>query len=260
MTEIAALLQRLWDLRRAMLLALLVAVVAALVALFRLDADWPFLESRELQRGVAESQVLVDSERSALVNAETDVGALALRAQIFVQLLDTPDVRRLIAERARIDPSRLAYVTYSQVTGGVPARNPTLGDRGDEIADEMLGYRVEAVTQERLPVINMISQAPDAASAARLADAAAEVAVEYLSDLSLKEPPPARKDGKADENGLGRVRVEQLGRARGRTVGLGGGYARGALIGMLVFAVTAALILFVSALRDELRRRRTASA
>ncbi|HUR86693.1 MAG TPA: hypothetical protein VMY78_15225 [Solirubrobacteraceae bacterium] len=265
MTEIASLLQRFWHLRRIMLLAVLIGGVAATLSLFRITGESPYLKSRSTVRGVADINVLVDSERSALANADADVETLATRSHIFVQLVDAANVRRLIAREAGIDPARLAIVTFDQRAGAAPARNPTLGERGGEIADEVLGYRLEVAAQERVPIISMSAQAPDAEGAARLADAAAHALVQYVSALT-GGPAEASLDagGAAATSGgrrteLGRIRLEPLGAARGREVSAGGGYARGVIFGGFGFVVTAVVILFIAGLRDELRARRAAA-
>ncbi|MCA1701250.1 MAG: hypothetical protein LC790_21075 [Actinobacteria bacterium] len=61
MTDIASLLQRLWKLRRVMLLAVVVGVVAVVLSLFRVTSEPPFLKGRSMVRGVADTEVLVDA-------------------------------------------------------------------------------------------------------------------------------------------------------------------------------------------------------
>src|SRR6059058_3920606 len=98
MTEIAAVIQRFWELRSKMVLALVLAVIAGLVAVYKVSLLPPHLEKRGSVRGNATAEVLVDSQRSALTNAGYDIEALANRATVFARFPAVPDVSRLIAK------------------------------------------------------------------------------------------------------------------------------------------------------------------
>jgi hypothetical protein len=268
MTEIAALLQRFWELRRLMLVAVLIGLVVGVLSVFKPTSEAPFLKSRSFARGTATTQLLVDSKRSALTNVTYDIKALAARAQVFVQFVDAQDVTVLIAQKAGIDPTDLAVIPYAQRAGSVPARNPTPGQRSDEVAEEVFGHRLEVLAQEDLPVLVFSAQAPTVVGAERLANAGAEATAEYLNKLaprSAKQLPAAATDLAKSEKAaaalvdLGQVRFEQLGQAQGEEVSYGGGFLRGIVLGLLAFAVSSGLIIFLSGLFGEMRARRVRS-
>lgn len=269
MAEIAAIVDRLWQLRRLMLVAVLVGLVAAVVSIFRLAAEPPFLESRSTTRGFASAQVLLDSRRSALTNVAYDIQALSSRARIFVQLVATDEIRQQIASDLGITAGELAVVPLVQRIAGVPTRDPSGGERTNELRQQLFGYRLEVQAAGDLPVLDLRAQAPDAESAARLANAAAQATVQYLTRLgTLDQPPAAESEAEsrasspalraADRQAVefGEVRFRQLGTASAGTVTSGGGLGTGVFVGVVAFFFSAVVLLFLAGLIRELRLRR----
>jgi hypothetical protein len=265
MAEIAAIFERFWQLRRLMLLAVLIGLLAGLLTIFRPTSDAPFLESRSFTRGVALAQVLIDSERSALTNVTYDIAALSSRAQIFVQLVGTDEVRQQITRELGIEQSRLAIIPVVARVAGVPARNPTAGERNGELAQELLGYRLEVRAAGDLPILELSAQAPTPQEAGRLANAAAQSTIQYLERLGAVEaeandaaPPERSALSEADLQAIafGEVRFRQLGAAEAAEIQTGGGIATGVVVGLATFLISAVVIFFLAGLVRELRARR----
>lgn len=258
MNEIAAVLQRFWRLRLLMLIAVVIGIVAALLSIFRVDTESPFLHSKSFERGVAETQVLIDSRTSALTNVGLDITALTTRAQVFVQFVDTPQVRERIAQRMGIDSNDLAITVYTQRAAGVPVRDPTAGQRGNEIANQALGLRLEVLAQSDLPLITFNAQAPTGQEASKLAAAAADSTIDYVDGLAKgSEPPPRATDSTSEtlNSSLDEVRLTRVGDPKASLIAYGGGASGGIAIGIAAFLVSALLLYFLAGLRSTMRSR-----
>ena len=98
---------RLWHLRRWAAAILVAAIAVGTLAAYRVSFDPLGFDRREVQNGAAVTQVLVDSQRSSLVDLEREIEPLSARAQVFTEFLKTEPVRARIARRAGLDPARL---------------------------------------------------------------------------------------------------------------------------------------------------------
>jgi hypothetical protein len=213
--ELVTILRELWRLRLLVVVVALIALLAGLAVAFKL----PSLESRKYEVGVATASVLVDTPNSQVVEvAPKGSDTLGVRANLIANLMAEGVVKSAIAQRAGIPPERLEGIAES---AGAPAEKPPSS------ADAyVLTMRVVSTFDgDRLPIIEIEAQAPDAPRAAKLAGAAVTGLRDYLDSKAASEEVPD-----AD-----RLRVSGLGSPQARDV------VRGP---KSVFAVAAVLFVF----------------
>jgi hypothetical protein len=214
--ELVTILRELWRLRVLVIVAGLIALLVGFAVAFRL----PSLESRKYEVGVATASLLVDTPNSQVVEvAPKGSDTLGVRANLIANLMAEGVVKTAIAERAGIAPEKLEGVAES--AGGPPV--VTGASKAD--AHVLTTRVVSTFDGDRLPIIEIEAQAPDAAQAAKLADAAITGLRDYLDSKAASEQVPD-----AD-----RLRVSGLGSPQARDV------VRGP---KNIFAVAAVIFVF----------------
>ena len=180
----------------------------------------PSLESRKYEVGIATARILVDTPNSQVVEVSPKGSdTLGVRANLIANLMADGVVKTAIAERAGIPPEQLAGVAES--APGPPTEASPSPDQA-----QVLTTRVLATPDgDRLPIIEIEAQAPDAARAAKLADAAVAGLRDYLDSKAATEEVPDAE----------RLRVSGLGNPQAHQA------ARGP---RLLFAIAAALFVF----------------
>ena len=177
--ELVTTLRELWRLRVVVLIVALVALFAGLAIAFRL----PSLDSRKYEVGIASARMLVDTPNSQVVEvAPKGSDMLGVRANLIANLMAEGDVKAAIAQRAGVDPEKLTGIAES-------AETPQTAKPGADAY--VLTTRVLATpTGDHLPIIELETQAPDAARAAKLADAAVTGLRDYLDSKAANEQVP----------------------------------------------------------------------
>lgn len=176
--EIVIILRELWRRRVIVVLIALLALLAGFAVAFRL----PSLESRKHEVGIATAGVLVDTPNSQVIGvAPKGSDTLGVRAGLIANLMTEGVVKASIAERAGIPPDDLDGVSDSSV--GAATEKPAASSKA-----YVLRTRV-AITPggDRLPIIEIEAEAPDAARAAKLADAAVVGLGNYLDSKATSE-------------------------------------------------------------------------
>jgi hypothetical protein len=214
--ELVTILRNLWRWRTLVACAALVAVLVGTAVAYRISFP-PRLESRKYEVGVATARILVDTPSSQVVEvAPKGSDTLGVRANLLASLMVDGVVKTAIASRAGLRPEDL------------------LGSTGDDPPPpsrpraNLLTTRVMTNTAgDQLPIIEISTQSPDAAGAARLANAAITGLRDYLDSQAA---------------------VEKVANAhRLRVSGLGGAQARQAVRGPKdVFAVAATIFVFLT--------------
>ena len=177
--ELVTTLRELWRLRAFVLVVALLALFAGLAIAFRL----PSLESRKYEVGVASARMLVDTPNSQVVEvAPKGSDMLCVRANLIANLMAEGDVKAAIAQRAGVKPEQLTGIAESAETPQTAKPGP---------GAYVLTTRVLSTpTGDHLPIIELESQAPDAARAAKLADAAVTGLRDYLDSKAATEQVP----------------------------------------------------------------------
>ena len=189
------------------LLSLVIACFCAFWSLFSINLLPPGIESRQLDVAVAATEAIVDAPESWIRDARTDsshLDTLTRHADLLGNLMSHDPVKRIIARRAGLEPDKLAATT--RITGSFVAiiREPDYEERADQILAARRPYQLDIQASAVRPIIHVYAQAPTAAEAVRLADAAVAGLKEHLHDVpSAFELTPRRQ-----------VTVEQLGRPR----------------------------------------------
>ena len=216
--ELVSLLRELWRLRLFVALIALVAVLVGFAVAFKL----PSLESRKYDVGIATARVLVDTPSSQVVEvAPKGSDALGVRANLIANLMVEGDVKAAIAQKAGLSPDKL--IGIPETTVGPP---PDLGP--SPATAHVLSTRVSATPDgDRLPIIEIQAQAPDAAAAAKLAEASITGLREYLDSKAAAEQVPNAE----------RLRVSGLGTPQAHAA------ARGP---RMIFALGATIFVFIA--------------
>jgi hypothetical protein len=221
------------------------AALALLTAVWSV-ADYslipPRLEPRKLELATAYTQVVVDTPRSAIIDlrqATSDIDALKNRAVLAGNVIASPPVRAHIARRAGVSPEALQVVTPR--TPAQPRAQATAdNEKGPtDLFRSTDQYRLDIQANPTVPILDVYAQAPTAAAAARLANAAAEGLGDYLRDLGASERTPEEMQ----------VKLRQLGPAKGEVLNDGVGVQVALLTFLFVFAASCAAAVLIARVR-----------
>lgn len=223
--------------RLPLLLGVLVAAVAAVFSVYRLDNGK--LERRQLQYSAAVTQALVDSSSSALGNLSKSFEPLSARAAVYANFMASPAVLALIGQQVGLEGGQIYAAGPVNADQPRVVQEPTALKRNVEITGETDPYRLNFESQLALPTINIYSQAPTTSQAIALANAAVVGLQEYIASLDKASgvPPKAR------------VAIRQLGAATGSVVD--GSISKSVMVLTFVgvFLLWCVLILAVSRFR-----------
>src|SRR4051794_21513135 len=173
----------------ALAISSLVGLFFAVNMVYSISLAPPKLEPRTVSVALAATHVMVDAPQSLITNPKATPGdfeTYSKRATLYSNLLDSPPVRQLIARRAGIPGDRLT--TRSRLTAIVQdsMRDPDFEQRANQLLVAQLPYKLEFQADPIRPILNIYAQAPSAAEAKRLADAAVTGLREYLAQLEGK--------------------------------------------------------------------------
>lgn len=226
----------LWRRKLLVALALVASVAIGVVSAYRVQLS-PFeLQNRGVEYAIGSASLLVDAGQSTLVDATVSVQPLTQRAQIITASLAGPEVRRLTATAARIDPAKLAVTSLG--AGG--ASDPGSDRRAVEIVARARPYRVTFRPSQTSPVIIVTTEAPTAPEAQRLAASAVRVAIDYVEDRLL-----------ASRSRQNRVVLRSVDDPVAGVVNPNGATQAAAVIGGGAFVALLFLVLLVARLRDD---------
>jgi hypothetical protein len=204
--------RQLWREKARVSFVLVVAVLAALLAAYRVSVSPPGLHQRELQMGAASSQILVDSRHSTLVSGATlgEFDALAARAKVYGEYLSSLEARAQIAAVSGV-PARTITTSgpFSPDTGQIIYENQSSGSRANELLQEGAKNRLVFTAQEGVPILSVDAQASTAPKAIRLARASFITLRRYIRSLALTG---------SEDTDQG-VIVRELGSPEGGTIG-----------------------------------------
>lgn len=237
--DLVTILRQLMRRRRSVLVAFLVAVLAAVAVMYKL----PALKSRSHDVGVASAQILLDTPSSQVVDvAPKGADTLGVRANLLAGLMVDGAVRDEIAHSAGLTPSQLASTTDS-TTDATPGASLTAPQSGGSQQYLLTTHILSDATNDPLPIIEVDTQAPTAAGAVRLAQAAVAGLKAYLDSTAAGESIPDTQ----------RLQITSLGVPQGTTETRGPTKTIGVLVLILVFVLGCGGILAGSALRRRWR-------
>jgi hypothetical protein len=239
--EVVVIMRVLWRFRLLMAVAGLLAVLAGVATVYRIGVP-PKLESRQYTVGVGAASALVDTPSSQTVDLGDETGAniatLAARATLLASVMTSSPIKDEIAKRAGVAPDKL--LVGDAATGGASGGASAVAGR-DAVT---LQATVPVVDSGEVPIIAVRTQAPTAAQARRVADAAfEELKLQLASVAGIDKVPDAR-----------RLTVRRLGTASAATLQQGPGMVLGLVIGLVAFLVGCTLIVGLWALVSGWRR------
>ena len=225
------MLRDLWRHRYAVLGVLLVAVLASTLLLYKFSPPLQ-LESRNYNVGVATSSVLIDTPSSQVARIAPEGSEnLGMRADLLARLMVDGAIKAEIAKAAGLDPDALVGISTTASDQPVSAAPPP----GASVLTTNVVLD-NAGTQ--LPIIRIEAQAVDAASAAKLADAAVTGLQGYVDAQAANTKVPDNR----------RVRVSRNAPTQAETAVRGPKSIFALALGIFVFALGCAVILGGAAL------------
>ena len=238
--ELVGMLRVLWRHRLLVVVAALIAVLVGLGVAYRIGFPAK-LESRQYHVGLGTVTALVDTPSSQVVDlggkTGADIATLSGRAQLLASLMTSSPIKDEIATRSGVSPDRLIAVSAAGAPPGAPASGGASVNKSDPKAN-ILTAGIPNVETGDVPIISVTTQAPQAAVAARLANASIAVLKEHLQTVAgIDRVPDAR-----------RVVVTQLGRARASDEVRGPSRVMALVAAFFVFVFGCLAILGISAL------------
>lgn len=230
--EFVTILRELWQRRTYVaVLAGLALLVGAAVA-FRL----PSLESRTYAVGVANARVLVDTPRSQVLEvAPKGSDTLAVRANLIANLMAEGVVKDAIAKRAKLPADKLEGVAQTSTGSGSASTAPkSFGSEANVLTTRV----IMTAEGDQLPIIDIETQAPDTAGAAKLANASVAGLRDFLDSKAATEQVPEAQ----------RLRFTSLGPAQAGEIRRGPGLPMAVLAALFVFFAGCAVMLVILAL------------
>jgi hypothetical protein len=243
-------LRELWGQRIGLAIAVLLAALAASRFLFGFSLIPPATHDSSVGLASASTRVLVDTPRSSVIDLRQDTysfTSLTNRALLLGNVMASLPVRNYISRRSGIPAA--AIKVAPPITPEQPralsdaASQPKTGD----LLKSPEEYRLSVQANPTVPMLDVYAEAPDGPTAARLANGAVDGLRDYLSALAAEHATPLRD----------RLRLDQLGRARGATIDSGAKTEIAVLVFLLVFAVASAAVLFVARVRRGWRASAT---
>jgi hypothetical protein len=199
--QTVTILRQLWRHRVATALIAVVSVLAGVLVVYKVSPPAK-LESRKYEVGVATARILVDTPESQVVDVSPKGSdTLGIRANLLANLMVDGVVKAAIAKRAGLNPNQFYGVAESATdpAAETPPKNPR----------EAMVLRTKVLMTpdgDRMPIIEIETQAPDANGARTLADASISGLSDYLNTK-------AAEDHVVDAR---RLRVSGLGVAQAR--------------------------------------------
>jgi hypothetical protein len=245
MTGFGMRMRMLWRLRMGVFACAALGLLVAVWSVAKVSLFPPELTPRALEMATASTQVVVDTPRSTLLDLRQDnyLETLTNRAVLLGNVMAIGRVRTAIADRARI-PAEALEVT-PPLTQKQPRALAAFGN--DRQTTDILKlndrYRLKIHVNPTVPVLYIYAQTPSAASAEALANAAVDAMRGYLSRLGQSRGTPETE----------RIRVAQLGQARGEVINAGIEWQVAFLAFLMTFAASCATLIFVSRVKDGWR-------
>jgi hypothetical protein len=234
-------LRELWHRRWIVAIGIAIAIAGSIFVSYKVSPGK--LESRQYEAGLAAAEVLVDSPRSQIVDlggadpdevdgAMIDIGGLSTRARLLASLMASSPLKDEIAEAARIDTRKFIVVapTGDDLAPRVAPATGTTVKPGDRDANVL-----NLFVDETLPIITMRAEAPDAATAGRIAAAAVEQLDRYLKSVASDDAVPDARQ----------LVVESLGAPTAATVTKGPRKLFAIAAGLLIFGLWCAATIMI---------------
>jgi hypothetical protein len=236
-------LRELWSHRTGLIVSLAIATLMSLWSIGKVSLFPPGLKERQLTMAAANTRVLVDSPRSAVLDtnaATASLQAMSNRGVLEGNVMASDPVLRYIGRRARI-PWQLLRVA-SPVTPDFPRPLETQLS-GKKSPKDILKwpneYRLSIQANPTVPILDIYAEAPTPQLAQQLANGAVDGMRDYLRDVARRQQIPAARS----------VQLEQLGRAQGTVINPGVRLKLGVITFLIVFGAASLTVLALDRVR-----------
>ncbi|MHB1836431.1 MAG: hypothetical protein ACYCXW_15885 [Solirubrobacteraceae bacterium] len=170
--------------RRMLALGLVVAVVAAVMSVYRLDG-FGLAARGGVHHSTATTEILVDSQPSALGDLNAPSSTLTSLAQTLANFAPNRDVLNLIGRYAGLQGTQIYAQGPAQPNLPRTVLEPSASQRNVELTGETAPYRLEFDQNPLIPAIGVYAQAPTTAEAVKLANASYLGLRDYLKQLQV---------------------------------------------------------------------------
>ena len=192
---IVQLFKVLQEIKRRRVWVVVVVLISALVGF--LLAFKPGLppHSRQYQQAIASADILVDTRNSQVVDVGghgPELSTLASRANLLGNLMVTGPLKDTIAEAAGVSPEKLVVVPPGNAEEPGVAPAPVATGRGLEVPKSERSTLTFS-TDDTLPILHVVAEAPDAETARELALATVVNLRKYLASVATTQRIPAAR-------------------------------------------------------------------
>jgi hypothetical protein len=234
--------KKLWRRRPYVVASAVLALVVATWSVARISIVPPGIESRSLEMATAATHVVVDKPRSTILDLREDtysLEALRQRAIVLGNVIANGEVREAIARQADVPSDQLQIAPPLTPTQPRAVVASTERKHATDLLASTDQYRLSIQANATVPMLDIYAQAPDAASAALLANTTVDELRAYLAKLAVAEQTPESKQ----------IQLLQLGRAEGKVINASIDVQVALLVFAITFAIACATVVFAGRVR-----------
>jgi hypothetical protein len=149
------------------------------------------VEKRSYVYGSAQTQILIDSPRSSLLDLNQETGPLATRAAVYAAFMRSNAITDSIAKEMGVQPGQVVAQGPFTTAGGTQNIPRPAEARSNEVRGEADTYRLVFDAQQDLPIITVYAQAPSGELAIKLANATVKATQDYVDNQETSVNVPA---------------------------------------------------------------------
>jgi capsular polysaccharide biosynthesis protein len=207
--ELAQIIKILWDRKGLLLLIAVLAVGAGFWTMFKVSPSG--VAKRSYTYGSAQTQILIDSPRSSLLDLNQETGPLATRAAVYAAFMRSNAITDSIAKQMGVQPGQVIAQGPFTTAGGTQNIPRPAEARANEVRGEQDTYRLVFDAQQDLPIVTIYAQAPSGDLAVKLADSTVAAVRDYVGSQENQGNVPA----------AAKTAIRELGPATGGSVQAG---------------------------------------
>jgi hypothetical protein len=225
--NLISILKELWQRRALVFLAFVLAVAISVLAVFQVSLSPPFVSKRTQSTAEGSIEILVDSARSPIADAQRDLAGLTARAAVFAKYMAGGNVIGRIAKANDLSVKQI------DVAGAiaVPSEAPGV----EQPLPQLHPYGIAISSADELPILSVVTRAPTVPKARALAAAAPAAIRQVVESIQDQQGTPTRK--RVEFRVLGPPRAGLVNDALGKKVAL--------MLFIVFFALGIVLILGV---------------
>lgn len=240
--ELAQIIKILWDRKGLLLLIAVVAVAAGFMTMFHVSPSG--VSKRSYVYGSAQTQILIDSPRSSLLDLNQETGPLATRAAVYAAFMRSNAITDSIAKEMGLQPGQVEAQGPFTTAGGTQNIPRPAEARANEVRGEADTYRLVFDAQQDLPIVTVYSQAPSGELAIKLANATVTAVRKYVGSQETSGNVPA----------AAKTSIRELGPATGGDVQAGEKPLLAFLAMLATFILGCTLVVAITGLRRSFAR------